>query len=114
MEKNLKYIYEKKVKMLVALLCLTLSDSMDLQPSRLLCPWNSPGKDTGVSSHSLLQKILLSQGLNPGLPHCRQVLYHLSHQGIHINIYIYVYTQTHSASLCCILDNLQHCKLYFN
>ena len=102
--------------MLVALLCLTLSDPMDLQPARLLCPWNSPGKNTGASSHSLLQKILLSQGLNPGLPHCRQVLYHLSHQGSHINIYIYIHTHTHiytyiyiyihthNASLCCTLE----------
>ena len=52
-----------------------------LQPTRLLCPWNSPGKNTGVGSHSLLQGIFLTQGLNVGLPHCRQILYHLSNQG---------------------------------
>ena len=46
--------------------------------ARLLCPWNSPGKNTGVGSHSLLQGIFLTQGLNPGLPHCRQILYCLS------------------------------------
>ena len=51
-----------------------------LQPTRLLCPWTSPGQDTGVGCHSLLQKIS-TQGLNPGLPHCRQILYHLTHQG---------------------------------
>ena len=49
--------------------------------TRLLCPWNSPGKNTRVSCHSLLQGIFLTQGSNPGLPHCRQILYHLSHQG---------------------------------
>ena len=43
-----------------------------------LYPWNSPGKDTGVGGHSLLQGIFLIQGSNPGLPHCRQILYHLS------------------------------------
>ena len=43
---------------------------------RLLCPWNSPGKNTGVHCHSLLQGIFLTQGSNPGLPHCRQILYH--------------------------------------
>ena len=51
------------------------------QPTRLLCPWKSPSKNTGVDCHSLLQGIFLTQGLNPGLLHCRQILYHLSHQG---------------------------------
>ena len=45
-------------------------------------PWDFPGKSTGVGCHFLLQRIFLTQGLNPGLPHCRQMLYHLSHQGI--------------------------------
>ena len=49
------------------------------QPSRLLCPWNSPGKNTGVGCHSLLQRIFPTKGSNPGL-HCRQILYHLSHR----------------------------------
>ena len=39
------------------------------------------GKSIGVGCHFLLQGIFLTQGLNPGLPHCRQMLYHLSHQG---------------------------------
>ena len=47
----------------------------------LLCPWNFPGKSTGVGCHFLLQGIFPTQGLNPGLPHCRKMLYHLSHQG---------------------------------
>jgi len=42
---------------------------------------NSPGKNTGVGCHFLLQGIFLTQVLNPGLLHCRQILYHLSHQG---------------------------------
>jgi len=57
---------------------LTLCDPMD---ARLLCPWNSPGKNTGVGSHSHLQGIFLTQGLNLSFLHCWQVLYHLSHQG---------------------------------
>ena len=52
-----------------------------LQPARLLCPWNSPGKNTGVGSHSLLQAISQTQGSNLGLLHFRWILYHLSHQG---------------------------------
>ena len=47
-------------------------------PARLLCPWDSPGKNTGVGSHSLLQGIFPIQGSNPDLLHCRRILYHLS------------------------------------
>ena len=47
-----------------------------LQPARFLCLWNSPGKNTGVNSHSLLLGIFPTQGLNPGLLHCRQSTYH--------------------------------------
>ena len=49
--------------------------------TRLLHPWNFPGKDTGVDCHFLLPGIFPTQGPNPDLPHCRQALYHLSHQG---------------------------------
>ena len=52
-----------------------------LEPTRLLCPWNSPGKNTGVGSHALLQGISPIQGLNSGLLHCRQILYCLSYPG---------------------------------
>ena len=52
-----------------------------LWPTRLLCPWNSLGKNTGVGCYSLLQGIFPTQGLNLGFQHCRQSLYQLSHQG---------------------------------
>ena len=52
-----------------------------LQPTRFLHPWVFPGKNTGVGCHFLLQEIFPTQGLNPGLLHCRQTLYLLSHQG---------------------------------
>ena len=61
-----------------------MSDSLrphELQPAKLFSPWHSPGKNPGVGCHSLLQGIFLTQGLNPGLLHCRQILDHLSHQG---------------------------------
>ena len=51
-----------------------MSDSLPphgLQPARLLHPWDSPGKNTGVDCHSLLQGIFPTQGSNPGLLHCR-------------------------------------------
>ena len=50
--------------------------SYGLWPARLLCPWDSPGKNTGVGCHFLLQGIFLTQGLNPCLLHCRWILYH--------------------------------------
>ena len=50
-------------------------------PWTIYSPWNSPGQNTGVGSLSLLQRIFSAQGLNPGLPRCRQILYQLSHQG---------------------------------
>ena len=52
-----------------------------LQHARILCLWNSPGKNTGVGFHFLLQRIFQTQGSNLGLLKCRQILYHLSHQG---------------------------------
>ena len=68
-------------KVLVAQSCLTLCDPMYwMEPAGLLCPWDSPGKNTGVGCHFLVQGIFLTQGLNLGLPHCRQILYHLSHR----------------------------------
>ena len=57
--------------------CLTLVTPWTVA-HRLLCPWNSPGKNTGVGCHFLLQGIFPSQGLNRALPHCRQTLYPLS------------------------------------
>ena len=45
-----------------------------LYPSRFLCSWSFPVKNTGVCSHFLFQGIFLTQGLNPGVPHCRQTL----------------------------------------
>ena len=64
--------------------CSRMSDSLwthGLEPARLLCPWDSPGKNTGVRSHSLPQGIFSTQGLNLGLLHCGQILYCLSHWG---------------------------------
>ena len=66
---------------LVAQLCLTLLWPCGLQPTRLNHPWNFPGKNTGMGCHFLLQEICPTQGLNPCLPHCRLILYCLSHQG---------------------------------
>ena len=60
--------------------CPTLGPH-ELYLTRHLCPWDFLGKNTGVGGHFLLQEIFPTQGLNPDLLHCRQTLYHLSHQG---------------------------------
>ena len=70
---------ESEVNMLVAQSCPTLQPC-GLQPTRLLCPWNSPGKNIGVDCHFLLQGIFPTQGSNLGLPHWGQILYCLSHR----------------------------------
>ena len=53
--------------------CSVVSDS--LRPHGLHGPRNSPGQNTGVGGYSLLQGIFPTQGSNPGLPHCRRILY---------------------------------------
>ena len=52
-----------------------------LQPARLLCAWDSPGKSTGVDCHFLLQGIFPTQELNPGLLRHTQILYQLNSEG---------------------------------
>ena len=80
------------LKKFVSISILTYSESsetvsrfvvslFDPLPARLLCPWNYPGKNPGVGSHSLLQEIVPTQTSNPSLPHCRQILYCLSYSG---------------------------------
>ena len=91
---------------------------LGLSPTRLLRPWNSPGKNTGVGCLSLLQGIFLTQGLNRGLLHCRQILYHLSHQGSPIIHILYINSVINSTTIywaptrCQALAKplcLQHC-----
>ena len=67
-------------KVWVVQFCLTFWPC-GLQLASLLYHWNFLGKNAGVGCHCLLQGIFLTQGLNLGLPHCRQILHCLSHQG---------------------------------
>ena len=69
------------VKVLVTQSCPTLCKPMDCSPTGSSVQEILQARNTGVSSNSLLQGIFPTQGLNPGLPHCRQILYGLSHQG---------------------------------
>ena len=88
---------DNRVKILKVLLTQswwTLCDPKE--PTRLLSLWSSPGKNTGVGCHFLLQGIFPPQGLNLGLLHCRQILYLLSHLG----------------SLLCAYSSSVHCLLW--
>ena len=53
----------------------------------LLCPWDFPGKNTGVGCHALFQGIFPTQESNQGLLHCRQIIYQLSYEASPQNIH---------------------------
>ena len=65
---------------MLGLSCVRLFATPQTVAYGLLCPWDSPGKNTGVGCHSLLQGIFPAQGWNSGLPHRGRILYRLSHQ----------------------------------
>ena len=92
----------------VCVSCSVVSDCLrphGLQPTRLLCLWDSPGKNTGVDCHSLLQRIFPTQGSSPGLLHRRQILHHLSYREV-IKDY---YKQLHANKM----DNLEEMDTFF-
>ena len=67
-------IFPKSREKLYSVSHSVMSDSLrphGLWSTRFLCPWDSPDKNTGVGSHSLLQGIFWTQGSNSGLPHCK-------------------------------------------
>ena len=72
----------------VAQLCPTLCDPMNCSPPGSSVHEIFQAKHTGVCCHFLLQGIFPTQGLNPGLLHCRQILYQLSYKGSPINVNI--------------------------
>ena len=76
----ISYLFYICAMSLVAQLCPTLCNPMDCSLPGSSFHEDSPGMNTGVGSHALLQGIFPTQGSNPGLLHCRQVLYRLSHQ----------------------------------
>ena len=81
----LRVIHVKKLSSYTLSMCLKVKvkatkSCLSLQSHRLYSPWNSPGQNTGVGSLSPLQVIFPTHGLNPGLPHCRWILYQLSHK----------------------------------
>ena len=92
------------------------------EPAGSLCSWVSPGKNTGVGCHSLLQGIFPIQGSNPGPPHCRQILYHLSqvqclmqkewHTDGIVEKHIYSSVLSHSLLFACLFYSFTHPFIY--
>ena len=72
--------YSDNVPSLVAELSLTLCDPMDCSLPGSSVLGDSPGKNTGMGCHTLLQGIFPTQESNQGLPHCRWILYPLNHR----------------------------------
>ena len=106
---------------LVTQSCLTLCDPMDCISPSSSGQGDSPGKNTGVSCHALFKGIFPTQGSNPGLLHCRQILYQLRCQGSPIfTVYIdgwcyYLYLLTFLIVLYMIdLPSLLHVCFQFS
>ena len=100
----------KKEKTEVAQSCPTLCYPMDCCPPGYSLHRDSPGKNTGAGCHFLLQGIFPIQGSNPGLPHCRQTLYLLSHKGTLIaNRYLQLLCSVSQS--CATLCDPMNCSL---
>ena len=78
--------------------CAILCNPMDSSLPGSSVHGDSPGKNTAVGCHTLLQGIFPSQGLNPGLMHCRQILYHLSYREV-----LVIPSLTFLLNCCCCL-----------
>ena len=84
---------------LVTQSCPTLCNPMDCSPPGSSVHGMLQARILDLGSHSLLQEIFWTQGLNPGLLHCRQILYCLSHQGIYLAHYLAM-LKAYKLSLC--------------
>ena len=97
--------------------CVQLLQPHGLWLSRLLCPWDSPGMNTGVGCHLLLQGIFQTQELNVGFLHCRQILYQLSYKEsptrlivVIILKYIHILNHyvVHLKLIWCLMSSISH------
>ena len=73
--------YPQRYNFIFKVVKVKVAQADSLRPSGSYSPWNSPGQNTEVGRLSLLQGILPTQRSNPGLPHCRRILYQMSHKG---------------------------------
>ena len=96
-----------EVKVSVTQSCQILCNPMDCSPP-LLCPWDSPGKNTRVGCHSLLQGIFLTQGSNLSLLHCSQILHSLSHRESNRDYYILSLKSLSNTSTHSVATTIHH------
>ena len=96
---------------LVTQRCPTLCNPMDCSPPGSSIHRDSPGKNTGVGCHALPQGISPTQGLNPGLPHCRQTLYQMSYKGSP-RILEWVWDHFLNFSFCYFIVSVQKCNRF--
>ena len=82
-----------------------------LRPHGLYSPWSSPGQNTGVGSVCLIQGIFPTQGLNPGLLHCRQILYQLSYER---SPHVYLSTLCLFKTLCVCIQCSSQLESFFS
>ena len=94
-------------------LCPTLCNPMDCSPQRTgsSVHGDSPGKNTGVGCHAFLQGIFPTQGLNPGLPHCMQILYCLSFPNREVLFGLSVQFSSVTRSCPTLCDPMNHSTL---
>ena len=74
--------------------------------------WDSSGKNAGVGCHAIFQGIFPTRGSNPGLPICRQILYHLSHQGSLTSNCTTTLILSKTKSLMLVLQSIFLCVLF--
>ena len=96
---------------LVTQLCPNRFDPMDWSLLGSSIHGDSPGKNTGVGFHALLQEIFPTQGSNLGLPHYRQILYHLSHQKVPNTIYVSISSVSSVTQSCPTLCDPMNCSM---
>ena len=122
MERKVKDHKLQLYKLIYVMLCYiasVVSDSLGpcgLQPTRLLCPWGSPGKNTGMGCHALLQGILPTQGSNPCLIMSgagRRILYHQHHLESPIKSYTHILNGivVEAVRCDCVCQSLSHVQL---
>ena len=92
-------------------MCNSSVVSNSLYSTRLLCPWGFSSQEYWSGSHFLLQGIFLTWGSNPGLQHCRQIPYHLSHEGSP-HIYYIEYTMIYKWYLVCWMTSIAAPGIY--
>ena len=92
--------------------CPSLCNRMDCSLPGSSVHEDSPGKNTGVGCHALLQGIFLTQRSNPRLPHCRQILYCVSHQGSLIIPIHRVFIKRKFYEMCKVVRKMEHAKSF--